>query len=63
MKNECVLNNDYLFRIDLLSRDEKYQLMRDLECLHSFNVCNVTNKIDKLSCQIEDEKCATLEHY
>ena len=62
-KNESILNQDYLFRLDLLGPEGKRKIMRDASNLHSFDVCNITQKIETLAQDVAVEKVVICDHY
>lgn len=46
VKNESVLNHDFLIRLDLVGPESRRKLLKDASKLHSFAVCSVIQKID-----------------
>jgi hypothetical protein len=41
VRNESVLNQDFLFRLDLMGAENRRKLLNDASKIHSFDVCSV----------------------
>jgi hypothetical protein len=41
VRNESVLNQDFLFRLDLMGAENRRKLLNDAGKIHSFDVCSV----------------------
>jgi len=41
VRNESVLNQDFLFRLDLMGPENRRKLLHDAAKIHSFDVCSV----------------------
>ena len=49
VKNESVLNQDFLFRLDLIGPENRRRLLHDAAKIHSFDVASVIQKLDTFS--------------
>ncbi len=63
VRNESVLNQDFLFRLDLMGAENRRKLLNDASKIHSFDVCSVIQKIEDFSEEMQVERVAIVQQY